>query len=180
MARGVLMFSAAHGRIVKVFGIFHSLLGDLMGRAYAAGRISPTFGKYNCPCCVLPRELQLRDARKGVTASWRDSEWLAETTFTLGEDPQSRETWQDDLASRIGMNFYSELLRWPGTRIVDLDALDLMHCELGGESMKHILKFLRLFHKTVKKREIWDELSRWLRKRLKSEDIRVFSTEASF
>jgi hypothetical protein len=180
MSRGVLMYSAAHGRIVKAFGLFHSLFGDVMGRAYAAGRISPTFGRYNCPCCTLPRELFLRDVREGVIVDWRDSDSLAEKTLTLGENPEDREAWQDDLASRIGMNFYTELLKWPGTRIVDLDALDLMHCELGGESMKHVLKFLRLFHKTDKKREIWVELSNWIRRKLKSENIREFSTEASF
>jgi hypothetical protein len=67
----------------------------------------------------------------GVIADWRDSDWLAVATFTLGENPQDHETWQDDLSSRVSMNFFSELLKWPGTRIVDLDALDLMHCELG-------------------------------------------------
>jgi hypothetical protein len=180
MARGVLMYSAAHGKMIKVFGIFHSLCGDLMGRAYAAGRISPTFGKYSCPCCTLPRELFLRDVKEGVIADWRDSDWLAEKTFTLGENPEDREPWQDDLASRIGMNFYSEILKWPGTRIVDLDALDVMHCELGGESMKHILKFLRLFHSMDKKRVIWEEFSVWIRRKLKGENIREFSTEASF
>jgi hypothetical protein len=116
----------------------------------------------------------------GVIADWWDSDWLAVATFTLGENHQDHETWKDDLSSRIGMNFFSELLKWQGTRIVDLDALDLMHCELGGESMKHILKFLRLFHKKDKKRDIWDELSKWLTNKLKSQDIRVLNIKASF
>jgi hypothetical protein len=89
---------------------------------------------------------------------------LAEKTKTLRENPMDREEWQKDLASRLGMNFFSELLKWPGTRIVDLDALDLMHCELSGESLKHILKLFRLFHLTDRRREIWDLFSRWIKK----------------
>jgi hypothetical protein len=52
MSKGVLLYLAAHKRIVKVFSIFLCLCGDLMGRAYAAGRISHTFGKFSCSCCT--------------------------------------------------------------------------------------------------------------------------------
>ncbi len=81
------------------------------------------------------------------------------------------------------MNFYPEFLKWPGVEIVDLDGLDLMHCELGGESLKHILKFLRLFPKykqNIETRDIWTLLSEWIQKRLKGANIRPFVTEATF
>jgi hypothetical protein len=56
MAKGVLMWSASLNCVVKVFGFFHCLVGDLMGRSAALGRISPCFGKHSCPCCMMPSD----------------------------------------------------------------------------------------------------------------------------
>jgi hypothetical protein len=176
MAKGVLMFSASHNAVVKVFGLFHCLVGDLMGRAAALGRISPCFGTHSCPCCMMPAQYFELDARIGVEAPWRNSAELAIMSKGLGINPEDQTPQQSEMAFEIGMNFYPELLEYPGVELVNADCNDLMHCG-GGELLKHMLKIMRMMAAIDK--EIWKKLSIWVRWILK-EPVRLFGSEPSF
>jgi hypothetical protein len=176
LVKGILMFSAAHNSVVKAFGVFHCLLGDLMGRAEALGRISPCFGTHSCPCCTMPSQYFELDSRIGVDAPWRDSTELAIMCKGLGTNPTDHTAQQSELSYEIGMNFYSEILEYPGVELVNADCNDLMHCG-GGELMKHMLKLFRLLASIDK--SIWSKLSTWVRWILK-EPVRIFESEPSY
>lgn len=56
---GHLVWSSAHGGLVKVFGVFHALLGDLPGRAHIVGMRNSSVSNSFCNYCDIQR-LQIR------------------------------------------------------------------------------------------------------------------------
>jgi hypothetical protein len=135
------------------------------------------FSGVPCSVCDMNRSHFCQDVRTGVESNLRDSKEMENVARGLGEDQTLHDVNQQIMASKYGLNYYSELLKWPGTRFIDVDAFDLMHAGGGGEDMKHFLKFVRFT--LLKTTNIWFRMSEWMR-RVAKEEFRLFSTEPAF
>jgi hypothetical protein len=60
----------------------------------------------------------------------------------MGSNPLCQNMIQKDLGYETGINYFTELWKWPGVHLDKVLANDFMHCEIQGESQKHFLKVI--------------------------------------
>lgn len=140
MSKGVEMYCAETGGVVKVFALLHMVLGDLPGRCSISGLRCNIFASRCCSFCDALNSDIKRLSRTSEEPAPRNAYQMKSKARMLGTNPMSLNRDQDAVGFKWGLTHFSEIWNFPGVYVSNVLANDFMHCEIQGEGLKHFLK----------------------------------------